>query len=109
MFDYSSKTVVIFTKLKLLFTSALEAKLVSIKHFDSSAFGILKSLCRKHGLTLVDKVYLLSISLFIRILEPLHLPIVHTASISYWSSMFSSVVKTILGGLLGGEPRLRPL
>ena len=66
------------------------------KALDSSALRNLTLLCRKHGFTLVDKVYYLkkklSISPFIKILEPLHVHIVHMASISYWSSVFSGVV-----------------
>ena len=44
-----------------------------------------------------------------KILEPLHVHNVHMDSISYWSSVFSSVVKPILGGELGFfEPRTFP-
>ena len=71
-------------------------------HVDSSALGDLNF--RKHGFTLVDKVYYLkeklSISPFIKILELQHVHIVHMASISYWSGVFSSVVLSTLGGEL---------
>ena len=63
---------------------------------DSSALRKLKLLCRKNGFTFVDKVYYLkkklSISPFIKILEPLHVHIVHMASISYWSK-FIGIIK----------------
>ena len=67
------------------------------------------SLCIKHGFTLIDKVnylrYKPSISPFIRILEPLH---VYMASIPYWSTVLSRVVKTIILGCGVFESRTYP-
>ena len=54
----------------------------------------------KHLIQVQLEILSRSVENMARILELLHVHMVDMASISYWSSVFSSVVKTILWGQL---------